>query len=315
VVDARGEPFAPGSVSIRLYPHTDLQAGAMLNELVVQAAMALELGFDGVMVSEHHGGMAGYLPQPLQTAAIVLEHAPAGWVAAAPLLLPLRPTAVVAEEVAWLASRHHGRVGLGVAAGARDVDYSVAGISAADAVDRFKAELPRLVAMLRGEELGALDGDPALAACRQHPVPVLSAAMSVTAARRAARAGIGLLLDGISAPGRISSLTDAYRAAGGTCPAVLVRRVWIGSVQRHLVEAQRAVYEGISGAPFGDDQTVAATEPSEVAEQLRAVQVEAGADALNLRVHLPGMTPQDVRGQLEALAASVVPALKERSHA
>ena len=310
MADARGAPFAPGSVSIRLYPHTDLGAGVMLDELVVQATMALDLGFDGVMVSEHHGGLAGYLPQPLQTAALVLEHAPAGWVAAAPLLLPLRPTAVVAEEVAWLASRHHGRVGLGVAAGARDVDYGVAGIGAADAVERFKAELPRLVAMLGGEDLGALAGDPALAACQQHPVPVLSAAMSVTAARRAARSGAGLLLDGMSAPGRISAVTAAYRAAGGTRPAVLVRRVWIGSLRRHLVEAQRAVYDDMAGARFGDDQTVAAAEPSEVVERLRAVQAEAGTDALNLRVHLPGLTPQDVRGQLERLAASVVPALK-----
>ena len=66
----------------------------------------------------------------------------------------------------------------------------------------------------------------------------------------------------------------------------------------------------MAGARFGDDQTVAAAEPSEVVERLRAVQAEAGTDALNLRVHLPGLTPQDVRGQLERLAASVVPALK-----
>ena len=35
-------------------------------------------------------------------------------------------------------------------------------------MDAFKAELPRLVAMLRGEELGDLEGDPALLACREH---------------------------------------------------------------------------------------------------------------------------------------------------
>ena len=307
------EPFAPGSVSVRLYPHTELGPGAMLEELVGQATMALDLGFDGVMVSEHHGGMAGYLPHPLQSATFVLERAPVGWVAAAPLLLPLRPAALVAEEVAWLAARHQGRVGLGVAAGARAVDYGVAGISAAAAVDRFKAELPRVVAMLRGDELRALEADPALAACRAHPVPVLSAAMSVTAARRAAGAGAGLLLDGISAPSRLAPLTTVFRAVGGTGPAVLVRRVWVGPVRRHLVDAQRSVYEGMAGAQFGDDQTVAADDPAEIAERLRAAQGEAGTDALNLRVHLPGMTPPEVRHQIEALAASVVPALARRT--
>ena len=80
-----------------------------------------------------------------------------------------------------------------MAAGALPLDFEVAGVSQADAVDTFKAELPRLVAMLRGEELGELDGDPALLACRRAPVPVLSAAVSVAAAVRAARCGAGIL--------------------------------------------------------------------------------------------------------------------------
>ena len=137
------------------------------------------------MTSEHHGGFAGYMAQPLQMASFVLEECASGWAAAAPLLLPLRSSALVAEEVAWLAARHGGRVGLGVAAGALPLDFAAAGVDQAGAVDRFKAELPRLVAMLRGEDLGELDGDPALRACRVAPVPVLSAAVSVAAAERA----------------------------------------------------------------------------------------------------------------------------------
>jgi alkanesulfonate monooxygenase SsuD/methylene tetrahydromethanopterin reductase-like flavin-dependent oxidoreductase (luciferase family) len=192
-------PFAPGSVSIRLYPHNELGAEAIVDELCTQAALALQSGFDGVMTSEHHGGFAGYMAQPLQMASFVLEEQPRGWAAAAPLLLPLRSTALVAEEVAWLQARHRGRVGLGVAAGALPLDFEATGVSQAESVDRFKSELPRLVAMLRGEDLGQLDGDPALLACRLHPVPVLSAAVSVTAAVRAARCGAGILLEGMSA--------------------------------------------------------------------------------------------------------------------
>ena len=155
-------PFRPGSVSIRLYPHNELPADAIVSELCAQAGLALDSGFDGVMTSEHHGGFAGYMAQPLQMASFVLATHATGWAAAAPLLLPLRSTALVAEEVAWLQARHGGRVGLGVAAGALPLDFAAAGISQAGAVDRFKTELPRLVAMLRGEELGELDADPAL---------------------------------------------------------------------------------------------------------------------------------------------------------
>ena len=305
-------PFAPGSVSIRLYPHNELGAAAIVDELCAQARIALGNGFDGVMTSEHHGGFAGYMAQPLQMASFVLEELATGWAAAAPLLLPLRSTALVAEEVAWLQARHRGRVGLGVAAGALPLDFDVAGVSQDEAVDRFKAELPRLVAMLRGEELGQLDGDPALVACRNAPVPVLSAAVSVAAAVRAAGCGAGILMEGMSAPERLVRLTRAFDEAGGTGAKVLIRRVWLGQLRSGLVEDQRAVYESYA-APvhaFGADQTVASDDPRQVAERLAAAMAQVGAAALNLRVQLPGMTAEQVREQIEQIGSTVVPLLK-----
>lgn len=304
-------PFTPGSVSIRLYPHNELPADAIVRELCAQAVVALDNGFDGVMTSEHHGGFAGYMAQPLQMASFILEESATGWAAAAPLLLPLRATALVAEEVAWLQARHRGRVGLGVAAGALPLDFEAAGVRQAGAVDAFKAELPRLVAMLRGEELGDLDGDPALLACRQTPVPVLSAAVSVVAAVRAARCGAGILMEGMSTPDKLARLTRAFGEAGGTGARVLIRRVWLGRVQSRLVEDQRAVYDSYAGGSFGADQTIASDEPDELAERLAATVRQAGADALNLRVQLPGMSPDQVREQIEQIGSAVVPSLKE----
>ena len=308
-------PCAPGSVSLRLYPHNELgSAEAIVAELCDQAALALGNGFDGVMTSEHHGGFAGYMAQPLQMASFVLAACPTGWAAAAPLLLPLRPTALVAEEVAWLRARYPGRVGFGVAAGALPLDFDAAGVSQHDAVARFKSELPRLVAMLRGEDLGVLEGDPALAACRRDPVPVLSAAVSVAAAERAATSGAGIIMEGMSAPRRLARLTAAFREAGGTGAAVLIRRVWLGRAQASLIASQRAVYEsyGERRGSFGDDQTIAAPEPAELAEAVAAAVAESGADAVNLRVQLPGMAPAEVRAQIAAIAREVVGPLRAR---
>ncbi len=318
-IPSRPPPFAPGSISIRLYPHNELAADAIVSELCRQGGLALRSGFDGVMTSEHHGGFAGYMAQPLQMAAFILGENATGWAAAAPLLLPLRSTALVAEEVAWLQARHRGRVGLGVAAGALPLDFEATGISQADSVDRFKAELPRLVAMLRGAELGVLGGDPALLACREAPVPVLSAAVSVAAALRAARCGAGLLMEGMSAPERLARLTKAYEEAGGTGSKVLIRRVWLGAVhsqftvRSQLVNKQRAVYE--SYAPdttsFGADQTIASDDPGELAERLAATVKDVGADAVNLRVQLPGMEPEQVREQITGIGTAVVPTLRQ----
>jgi len=305
-------PFAPGSVSMRLYPHNELPATEVVAELCAQAGLALGGGFDGVMTSEHHGGFPGYLPNPQQVTGFILADAHEGWAAASPLLLPLRPTALVAEETAWLAARHPGRVGLGVAAGALPLDFEAMGAELATAPGRFATELPRLVAMLHGCDLGPLRGDPALARCADHPIPVLSAAVSPTAARRAAAVGAGILMEGMSGPDRLSRLTAAYDAAGGTGPKVLIRRVWLGEVPHDLVARQRQVYDNVTGDPtaFGADQTVAAEGTDQLVERLVDVVRRSGATSVDLRVHLPGMAPGAVRSQITRLAAEVVPGLR-----
>src|SRR4051812_14403023 len=147
------------------------------------------------MVSEHHGGFAGYLPNPVQTAGWMLESMPSGWAAPCPLLLPLRPAAMVAEELAWLAARFPDRVGLGVASGSLPSDFEVMGVPMDGLTERFVGGLEEVVALLRGSEESVISGDPAIRRCAEHPVPVLSAAMSFTAARRSARLGIGMLFE------------------------------------------------------------------------------------------------------------------------
>ena len=63
-----------GAISLRLYPHNELDdPTAIVDELLAQAALASEAGFDGAMTSEHHGGFAGYSPNPLQLAGWMLE--------------------------------------------------------------------------------------------------------------------------------------------------------------------------------------------------------------------------------------------------
>src|SRR5580693_7982872 len=109
----------------------------MVGELRHQAVLGTESGFDGVMTSEHHGGFAGYMPNPLQAAGWLLEAMPTGWAAPCPLLLPLRPAALVAEEVAWLAARFPGRVGVGLAAGSLKADFDIMGLTKDDLTARF----------------------------------------------------------------------------------------------------------------------------------------------------------------------------------
>ena len=308
-------PFAPGSVSLRLYPHNDLAAPEIVAELRAQAALGAEHGFDGVMTAEHHGGFAGYLPNPLQVAGWCLEAMGSGWAAPCPLLLPLRPPAMVAEEIAWLAARFPGRVGLGVAAGALPADFEVMGLTMDDLARRFADALEAVTAMLSGRDAGALAGDPAIAACVEQPVPVMSAAMGFTAVRRAARLGAGILFDSLSAPDRCRELIDAYREAGGTQSAILIRRAWVGEPPREQVDAQVDVYRSYSSNAamqhWKGDQYVGENEPGAVVETLIDVLERTGADALNLRVHVPGVTSRQAREQIIRLGSEVLPGMRK----
>jgi alkanesulfonate monooxygenase SsuD/methylene tetrahydromethanopterin reductase-like flavin-dependent oxidoreductase (luciferase family) len=266
------------------------------------------------MTSEHHAGFAGYLPNPLQLAGFLLDAMPRGWAAPCPLLLPLRAPALVAEEIAWLAARFPGRVGLGVAAGALPIDFEVMHLTMDDLTPRFARGLEQLARLVSGRDTGPLAADPAIARCAAHPIPLLSAAASVTAVRRAARHGCGLLFDSLVTPARVRELVDAYRTAGGTGSVVLVRRCWLGEPPRADVERQLDVYRGYApgAAPahWGRDEMAQSLDPEAVAGHLVVVARAAGADALNLRVHVPGVEPAAARDQIERIGWEVVPRVR-----
>ncbi|HEX6476339.1 MAG TPA: LLM class flavin-dependent oxidoreductase [Acidimicrobiales bacterium] len=309
-------PLAPGSVSLRLYPHTELSATGIVDELRAQAALADRHAFDGVMTSEHHGGLPGYSPNPLQLAGWLLEAMSGGWAAACPLLLTLRPMALVAEEVAWLAARFPERVGVGVAAGALAGDFEIMELTQDDLTARFATSLGELAGILGGTRPGRLADDPAVARCALHPVPVVSAAIGLTAARRAAGCGVGIVLDSMATAERCRQLTDAYRQAGGTGPCILVRRAWLGDPPRDRLERQVDVYRGYASTAaqshWSSDQLVTGAEAGSVADQLADVARRAGADALNLRVQVPGVTPAEARDQILGLGDEVLPPLRRQ---
>ena len=308
------EPFADGSISLRVYPHNELRAVDIVEQLCTQAAGAVAAGFDGVMTAEHHGGFAGYLPTPLQISGFQLAAMAHGWAAASPVLLPLRPVAMLAEEVAWLDARHPGRVGVGVGPGSLPLDFEAMDVDQSTAVDTFARDLPRLVAMLRGDGLGPLAGDRALLERTAAPIPVLSTAMSPAAVRRAAAAGAGILFDGGSNPERVRRLTDVYGDAGGRGARALIRRVWLGTPPRAAFEAQFDVYRSYSSAEalshWRGDGWICGDDPAALAAELVATMRTTAATCLNLRIHAVSIEAAAAREQITALGTEVVPRIR-----
>lgn len=308
-------PLSVGSVSLRMYPHA-LPRDQIIEEMRSQARVAEAAGFDGVMTSEHHGGFPGYLPNPLLAATWLLEATQNLWAAACPLLLPLRHWSQVAEDLAWTAGRFPGRVGAGFACGGLAQDFEMADIPYDENLDRFKLGLPLVVSALRGEAGAPLSEDPALQACRDQPIPMLSAAQSPGAVRRAAKLGIGVLYDSLQTSERTRQLSDVFTSVGGTAPLVAIRRVWLGEAPSENEQDQMNFYRGYARSEtqkhWGEGQElIAAPTGAELAERLATFCKDSGCNALNLRLHLTGLAPERIQDQLEALGAEVLPALKQ----
>jgi hypothetical protein len=68
------------------------------------------------------------------------------------------------------------------------------------------------------------------------------------------------------------------------------------------VDRYRSYASAGAQAHWNTEQLVAADDAGSLADELAAVRTSAGADALNLRVHVPGVSPTAARDQISALA-------------
>lgn len=310
-------PLAVGSVSLRLYPPALDDPTRVLDELIGQAVLADRYGFDGVMLSERHGGAWGQIPNPLQAAGWLLAAMHSGWVAPCPILLPFRQPAVVAEELAWLAARFPGRVAAGFGSGGNESDFAAMGVPFDERAVRFDIALRAVVEILRpGPTPSRLGGDRAIARVRERGLPLLSAVMSAAAARRAAQLGLGLIGSSLLDDTSTRRHVDVFHASGGTGPHVVIVRVWLGDPPWQLIGRQLAEYrhapDATTTATAGADTDTLLhdTDPAALAtrlvERLRATK----ADAVNVRVHVAGLDPVVARDQLTLIGTEVVPIVR-----
>jgi alkanesulfonate monooxygenase SsuD/methylene tetrahydromethanopterin reductase-like flavin-dependent oxidoreductase (luciferase family) len=306
-------PLGSGSVSLRLYPATLPPAGVVA-DLQAQARLAEEAGFDGCMTSEHHGGFPNYLPNALLVATWLLEATDRLWAAPCPMVLPLRAASQVVEDLAWTHHRFPGRLGVGFAAGALPVDFELAGVPFSEMFPRYRTALTTVTAALSGRAEGALAGDPGVAALTGGEIPMVAAVQAVATAERAARLGLGLLFDSLQTVERTRLLSDAYLAAGGRGPRILIRRVWVGPAPAEQAAVQMDRYRGYAPARamahWGDDELIAGDDGAEVASRLAETLTGAGCDALNIRVFLAGMTPAEVQAQMIRQGQELLPPLR-----
>ena len=291
--------LSKGSISLRLYPHVGLSAPEMVRELRHQAVLATEAGFDGVMTSEHHGGVRRLHAQSPPGGGVAAR-GDADWVGGTvPVARHTAPARSGGRRSGVAGSaRFPGRVGLGLAV-ALSTPTSPSPASPRTTSRRVLATaLAQVAGALGGTDVGLLADDPAVAGWRRPaPVPVVSAAISETSARRGGaprcRPVVGLAVDAGAGPcpdGRVSR-------GGGNRPCVLVRRVWMGIpptadvVQQ--VDRYRAYASPGAQTHWQGEQMVVADRSALLAEELAGVSGRAGVDGAQPPRPCPGRVPRD----------------------
>lgn len=304
---AAAQPFGDHSVSLAVSTFGST-AESQVRSILEQARVAAEVGFDGVTIGEHHDDVDVYFPQPLLACAWVLAETPTSWAAPCPMLLGIRRPELVAEEAAWLAARHPGRLGLGVGSGYRTEDFAPFGVDLLEARRGYEASLSRLV-----ESLGAgtvLRDDLALRGTVDAPLPIVTAASTPLGMRIAARHGVGVAVVGApTSDDRPRQLLAEYRDHGGAGPTVWTRRVWIGHVSDSARAALQRRYERWHGSGSADLGLFGTS--SEIGEQLvDEVETIGGPWSLSVRFEIPGAGVAESVAVAREFGSEVLPHLR-----
>lgn len=307
------EPLGPATISLGL----SARAGTgreVVDGLVGDAVAAVEAGFDGVTLSEHHGGFPHYVPAPVLLSGVLLSRMPRGFACAAPSVLPLRTPVTVAEDLAWLDAAYPDRVGAGFVPGYQQGDFDLVGVPFEDRRAAFWDGLAAVAGALgRGPTPSPVAEDPAVAGLHPRSVPLLAGVGGPVGVRRAARLGAGLVVTSLRPAAEAAALVGTYREAGGRGSVVLIRRVHVGDGAAGFATSM-AAWDGRSGGADWlrpSDDALATGSASEVAASLVEAVRTSGCSALNLRLDTYGHDPGQVLRQVELLGAEVLPTVRD----
>lgn len=173
------------------------------------AEWADRVGFDSVVVSEHHAAEDGFLPSPIVAAAAIAGRTRQVGISISALLAPLHDPVRIAEDLTVLDLLSGGRVTTILGLGYRPEEYEMFGVPWDTRGAWFDEWVQALLDAWSGEPFTYRDRKvPAVTPRPERRPAVFMGGRSKAAARRAARFGLDFFPDS-SDP----ALREAYEAA------------------------------------------------------------------------------------------------------
>jgi alkanesulfonate monooxygenase SsuD/methylene tetrahydromethanopterin reductase-like flavin-dependent oxidoreductase (luciferase family) len=130
----------------------------LFDESIEQIQLAEELGFDFVLVAEHHFSNYGMSPSPLLQALAIAERTKRLQIATAVLVLPEWQPLRLAEEVAVLDHLTGGRFACGIGRGYQPHEMSRFGVALEESRVRFNETLDVLIRAWTSEQSFTYEG-------------------------------------------------------------------------------------------------------------------------------------------------------------
>ena len=140
------------------YPDKSYGGDAVYADMLNQAELADNFGFDAVSITEHHLMNCLMMPAPLQFAVKIAAHTSRVKIMTSIVVLPLHDMRTYAGEVVVADILTDGRLMLGVGRGAFKYEMERLGVPMDETQSRFNESLDVLQALLEQEEV-SWDGD------------------------------------------------------------------------------------------------------------------------------------------------------------
>lgn len=233
-------------ITYHVEEHGERPAATIYGEILAHAALADELGVDGVWLAEHHfGAQQGFAPQPLVLAQAIAACTCRVAVGTSLVVLPLHHPLAVAEQLTMLDTLTGGRLSIGFGSGSAPFEFAGFGISFAspERHRRFREGLALLELAWRGVPFSFAGEFYQVPEARLVPPPARPlqdfawlGAMGAPTATLAGELGYGLQLPrGLPATAYLPTL-EAYRAArrkhghgAGDERVAIARCVYVGA--------------------------------------------------------------------------------------
>ncbi len=299
----------------------------LIDELVEQAVLCEEVGFDGFYFTEHHQQDDGYLPSPVLMSGMIGRTTKRIKVGTCVLLSPLYHPIRLAEDIAVVDQATRGRMVAAMGIGYQPADFDAFGVSIKERARRTEESVEILRKAWTGERFSyasdfhkIVDVKVTPSSYQENGPPIWLAGWVPAGLRRAARMGDGWIADPIQSLEVIKDYADQYRAEAkkqGRKPFVVLMRDcvigkdWESCLRKSDPTMATHRWYFHYGAYVQDDHIKELKEPSDLTfeiaakdrliagnpdqclEQLLKWKSEVKPDYLMLRMRQPGGPPQE----------------------